>query len=244
MSPRAARSATTTRPRPSRTRAPEATRERLVTAAFEEIHRHGYQGVGLETILAHAGVTKGALYHHFADKADLAYAVIDEVIRGLTLTRWTSPLASYEGDPISGLQLVLDVVATEFCDERFVDKVELGCPLNNIAQEMSPLDERFRRRVAVVFETWIEAFAQALERGRADGTVRRDVDARKVATFVVSSIEGSFGLAKNAKSAPLLRENFEVLHDFLDTLRTAPRASRSAKFKGSDSLIRRDFKRV
>ena len=219
MPPRAPRTPTTARARAARTRAPEATRERLVAAAFEQIHRHGYQGARLDDILATAGVTKGALYHHFADKADLAYAVIDEVIRGLTLKRWTGPLATYEGDPISGIRLVLDVVSAEFCDERFGDKVELGCPLNNIAQEMSPLDERFRRRVAVVFETWIEAFAQALERGRTEGTVRRDVDARKVATFVVSAIEGSFGLAKNAKSAPLLRENFEVLTEFLETLR-------------------------
>src|SRR3954466_7002599 len=213
---------TAPRSRGPRVRAPEATRQRLIAAAFEEIHRHGYQGAGLDTILANAGVTKGALYHHFTDKADLAHAVIDEVIRGLTLTRWTGPLASYTGDPISGIQRALKVVADEFCDERFIDKVELGCPLNNLAQEMSPLDERFRRRVAIVFEAWIESFAQALERGRADGTVRRDVDARKVATFVVSSIEGSFGLAKNAKSAPLLRENFEVLKEFLETLR-APR---------------------
>jgi TetR/AcrR family transcriptional regulator, transcriptional repressor for nem operon len=219
MPPRAARNAKAPR---TRTRAPEATRERLVSAAFEQMHRHGYQGAGLDTILEKAGVTKGALYHHFADKADLAHAVIDEVIRGLTLQRWTGPLARYEGDPISGIELVLDLAATEFCDERFGDRVELGCPLNNIAQEMSPLDERFRRRVAVVFETWIESFAQSLERGRSDGTVRRDIDARKVATFVVSAIEGSFGLAKNAKSAPLLRENFEVLKDFLETLR-APR---------------------
>jgi len=213
MTPRASRTSAA-RGRTNRTRAPEATRDRLVAAAFEAIHRHGYQGAGLDTILASAGVTKGALYHHFADKAELAHAVIDEVIRGLTLQRWTGPLASYDGDPISGIELVLDVAAAEFCDERFGDKVELGCPLNNITQEMSPLDERFRRRVAVVFETWIESFAQALERGRAEGTVRRDVDARKVATFIVSSIEGSFGLAKNAKSALLLRENFEVLKEF------------------------------
>jgi AcrR family transcriptional regulator len=199
------------------------TRERIVAAAFEEIHRHGYQGTGLDTILDNAGVTKGALYHHFADKADLAHAVIDEVIRGLTLQRWTGPLATYAGDPISGIELVLDVVAAEFCDPAFAEMVELGCPLNNLAQEMSPLDERFRRRVVVVFESWIESFARALERGRAEGTVRRDVDARKVATFVVSSIEGSFGLAKTVKSALLLRENFEVLRDFLETLRPAPR---------------------
>ena len=124
---------------------------------------------------------------------------------------------------------MLKIVADEFCDERLVDKVELGCPLNNLAQEMSPLDERFRRRVAVVFETWIESFAQALERGRAEGTVRRDVDARKVATFIVSSIEGSFGLAKNAKSALLLRENFEVLKDFLETLRPRSEAHAAPK---------------
>jgi TetR/AcrR family transcriptional repressor of nem operon len=225
MPPRAKRSPAP-RSRSQRVRAPEATRERLVAAAFEEIHRHGYQGAGLDIILANAGVTKGALYHHFADKADLAHAVIDEVIRGLTLTRWTGPLASYTGDPISGIQKVLKIVADEFCDERLVDKVELGCPLNNLAQEMSPLDERFRRRVAVVFETWIESFAQALERGRKEGSVRGDVDARKVATFVVAAVEGSFGLAKNAKSAPLLRENLEVLTDFLEGLRAAPTTSR------------------
>ena len=226
MMPARANRSPAPRSRGQRVRAPEATRERLVAAAFEEIHRHGYQGAGLDTILANAGVTKGALYHHFADKADLAHAVIDEVIRGLTLTRWTGPLASYTGDPISGIQMVLKVVADEFCDERLVDMVELGCPLNNLAQEMSPLDERFRRRVAVVFETWIESFAQALERGRKEGSVRRDVDARKVATFVVAAVEGSFGLAKNAKSAPLLRENLEVLTDFLEGLRAAPAISR------------------
>src|SRR5215203_2256278 len=233
MPSRTNRSSASSRPRAGRVRAPEATRERLVAAAFEEIHRHGYQGAGLDTILATAGVTKGALYHHFADKAELAHAVIDEVIRGLTLQRWTGPLASYEDDPISGIELVLDIVAAEFCDPGFAEMVELGCPLNNLAQEMSPLDERFRRRIAVVFETWIESFAQALERGRADGTVRRDVDARKVATFVVSSIEGSFGLAKTAKSALLLRENFEVLGEFLETLRAAPRAVQAKKARAA-----------
>ncbi len=49
MPPRAARNA-----QAPRTRTPEATRERLVTAAFEQIHRHGYQGTGLDTILENA----------------------------------------------------------------------------------------------------------------------------------------------------------------------------------------------
>lgn len=208
--------------RARRTRAPASTREKLVTAAFTEIHRHGFQGASLDTILASAGVTKGALYHHFDDKAALGHAVIDEVIGTLTLERWTGPLTQSAGDPISALQAILATVATEFGEQRFIGMVELGCPLNNIAQEMSPLNESFRERVVAIFDRWIDAFAKALERGRKDGSVRREVSARKVAAFIVASVEGSFGLAKGAKSAALLRENLTVLSEYLETLRAKP----------------------
>jgi len=65
-----------------RTRAPEVTRQKLLSAAFEEIYRSGFQAASLDRILAKAGVTKGALYHHFIDKAALGYAVVDEVVKG------------------------------------------------------------------------------------------------------------------------------------------------------------------
>jgi TetR/AcrR family transcriptional regulator, transcriptional repressor for nem operon len=94
---------------------------------------------------------------------------------------------------------------------------------------MSPLDERFRRRVTQTFDTWTDAFARALERGQAEGTVRRGVDARKIAGFVVAAIEGSFGLAKSAQSAPILRSNLEVLGTFLDSLRPTPGNHQRAK---------------
>ena len=202
-----------------RVRDPGGTREKLLRAAFEEIHRRGFQAASLDTILAKAGVTKGALYHHFPDKAALGKAVVDEVVRGLLLQRWSvGPLAQLEGDPVTALQGILRHRAAELTARE----VELGCPLNNLAQEMSPLDERFRRRVDATFDTWRDAFASALERGQADGTVRQDVDPRKVAGFIVAAIEGSFGLAKSARSGPMLRSNLEVLGTFLDSLRPAP----------------------
>lgn len=110
-------------------------------------------------------------------------------------------------------------------------EVELGCPLNNLAQEMSRLDEQFRRRVTETFDTLTDAFARALERGQSAGTVRRDLDARKVAAFTVASIEGSFGLAKGARSAALLRSNLEVLGAFLESLRPAPSRGRRARIR-------------
>ena len=89
---------------------------------------------------------------------------------------------------------------------------------------MSPLDEQFRRTVDATFETWREGFAQALARGQAEGSVRRDVDARQVATFIVAAVEGSYGLAKSAQSGPMVRANLELLGMFLESLRAPGRA--------------------
>jgi TetR/AcrR family transcriptional repressor of nem operon len=200
-------------------RQPDVTREKLLTAAFDEIYRRGFQAASLDTILTQAGVTKGALYHHFQDKATLGYAVVDEVVKGLLLQRWLGLLQEQAGDPLTALQQVLRLRASELT----TDELELGCPLNNLAQEMSPLDERFRRVVNATFEVWRNGFAEALRRGQAEGSVRREVDARKVAAFVVAAVEGSYGLAKSAQSASMLRSNLELLSDYLDTLRPAGR---------------------
>lgn len=203
-----------------RTRAPEATREKLLKAAFQEIYRQGFQAASLDAILAQAGVTKGALYHHFPTKAALGLAVVDEVVRGLLLERWLGVLQAQPGDPVTALQGTLRYRAANLT----AGEIELGCPLNNLAQEMSPLDEQFRRSVDATFETWREGFAEALARGQAEGSVRRDVDAKQVATFVVAAVEGSYGLAKSARSGTMVRANLELLGMFLESLRAPPRA--------------------
>ncbi len=200
-----------------RTRAPDATREKLLRAAFEEMYRSGFQAASLDAILAKAGVTKGALYHHFPDKAALGYAVVDEVIRAPILEAYLGRLDPDARDPLTDLQAVLRRRAGEFTDSS----VEFGCPLNNLTQEMSPLDERFRLRLAAALRFWTDGFAAALKRGQAAGTVRRDLEPRKVAAFVVAAVEGSFGMAKNARRAGVLRDNLKLLNLFLDSLRPA-----------------------
>ena len=64
-------------------RQPEATRAALVAAARSLFAERGYAGVGTEEIVAHAGVTRGALYHHFANKEDLMRAVLHDLSREL-----------------------------------------------------------------------------------------------------------------------------------------------------------------
>ena len=75
-----------------RLRDPERTRERLLRAAFREVHRRGFQGTGIDTILAATNVTKGALYHHFESKEALGHAIIEEIVAEITKARWLRPL--------------------------------------------------------------------------------------------------------------------------------------------------------
>lgn len=198
-----------------RVRDPGETRQKILAAAFEEFYRRGFQAGSLDAIVASAGVTKGALYHHFRDKAALGYAVVEEVVREPLLSAYLGPLEDTEGDPLAALQAVLRRRADDFVGEG----IALGCPLNNLCQEMSPLDEGFRARIRSTLETWIDAFAHTLELARERGFVRADVDTRRVAGFIVAAVEGAFGAAKNADSVDVLRANLEVLADFLDALR-------------------------
>jgi AcrR family transcriptional regulator len=202
-----------------RVRAPDVTRQKILAAAFEEVYRHGFQAASLDTIVDRAGVTKGALYHHFPDKAALGRAVVDEVIRQPVLDAYLSPLENPEPDALTAL---IQVVRRR-SDDFETGGIELGCPLNNLAQEMSPLDEALRRRIAATLKAWTDGFARALERGQTEGQVRPDVDPSRVAAFMVAAIEGAFGTAKNARSPALLRANLNQLADFLETLRLPPR---------------------
>jgi TetR/AcrR family transcriptional regulator, transcriptional repressor for nem operon len=195
-----------------RSRDPERTRKALLQAAFHEVYRSGFQSTGLDTILAATGVTKGALYHHFDSKEALGYALVEEVIAGVTREKWLRPLHR-STDPIA--TLIAIVRGTSVRDED----VRNGCPLNNLAQEMSPVDEHFRKRLAKVFCDWQEGIASALLRGQSEGTVRRDVDAGQSAAFLVAVYEGYISLAKNARDVDVLRVGIKSIIVWLRSLR-------------------------
>ncbi len=193
---------------------PDRTRQRLLEAAFAEIHRNGFQAASITQILADTGLTKGALYHHFPDKKALGLAVVDEMIRPAIAAMMFTPLADTR-QPLAALQALLAAKAAETDPEVLT----LGCPLNNLIQEMSPVDESFRLRLNAVFQAWVEVVATALERGKASGEVRTDIDAAAAGFFIVSALEGCVGMSKNTQSVAAYRSCLAQLGSFLDTLK-------------------------
>src|SRR5262245_10035351 len=142
---------------PAKKRNPDLTRENLLQAAFWEMYRNGFRAADLDAILKKARVTKGALYHHFDSKAALGHAVIDEVIQNRILDRWLRPLERAE-DPIRGIIEVLGA----FTADKLREVCEFGCPLNNLAQEMSPVDEIFRKKIHRIYKLWWDGLADSL----------------------------------------------------------------------------------
>jgi AcrR family transcriptional regulator len=194
----------------------ETTRQRILRTAFEEFYRHGFQAGILNRIVEQTGLTKGALFHHFASKQELGYAVVDEVIWPRFQALWVEPL-EHSTDPIRDLKRVLRRMADEGPGGGVT--LDQGCPLNNLAQEMSPLDEGFRQRLERIYLAWRLAFKTALANGVRAGTVRKDVSPVKVAAFIVAAIEGIIGTVKNAQNPQLLREAGDALLDYLESLR-------------------------
>src|SRR5262249_765761 len=86
----------------SRTRDAAGTRRRRLEAAAAEIYGRGYHAASLDQVLRAAGMTKGALYHHFQSKQELALAVVREILGG-HVQGFVSELAQAP-DPIRALR--------------------------------------------------------------------------------------------------------------------------------------------
>jgi len=214
-----------------RFRDPARTRERLLQAAFREVRRSGFQSTGINTILAATNVTKGALYYHFNSKEALGHAIVDEIVAKLIHDRWLRPLLS-DGHPIDVLIGIVRRVPARPADVRE------SCPLLNLAQEMSPLDEQFRKRLERLFLAWQDGVATLLRKGQSQGTVRRDLNPDETASFLVAMVEGYASLAKNAQDTKVWEVGIRNIVGWLKSLR-APRQS----WRGGRRMLKKDVLR-
>ena len=194
-------------------RDPVRTREKLLQAAFSQIHRHGFQAVSLDEILRDTGVTKGALYHHFPNKTALGYAVVDEIIGPSLVNYWVKPVLEAD-EPLSALQEVIRNAGQSMT----LDEVKLGCPLNNLSQEMSSADEGFRTRLQSIYDQWRQGLVSAFERAVNNGQMRDDVNMESVASFIIAALEGCIGMAKNARNMQVLMHCGGGILDYIESL--------------------------
>lgn len=174
-----------------KTRDFERTRKEILDVAFMEVFTRGFQGVSVDEIVKKTSLTKGAFYHHFPTKLDLGYALVDDVIKPMIIERWIAPLAGYE-NPLEGILKQMHLLIGKSDPAH----LRLGCPLNNLVQEMSPVDKGFEKRLQIALNLWIDETDKHLKRAKKAGFLKSDVNTKQVAYFVVMAHEGFYGLLK------------------------------------------------
>ena len=205
---------------------PAAMRGRVLDVASAAFQARGYHATSTHDIMRDAGVTGGALHHHFPTKKSLALAVIRERVAPAVEETWIAPVREGRA-AIDGILAALDQI-TSSLDAR--GKV-LGCPLNNLAIELSLADPDFQTAVAEVFASWQKVIADKARADRPSAGTAMTPD--ELGTFVVASYSGAMAMAKAEQTSRPLRICAQQLAALLDARRRTRMRSRSNDGTGS-----------
>ncbi|MDF1685859.1 MAG: TetR/AcrR family transcriptional regulator [Parvibaculaceae bacterium] len=192
------------------------TRAALLESAFDEIYEHGFQSASLANILRAADCTKGSLYHHFPDKHALGIAAAQAKINEHFEKMWFASLAATQ-DPLT---TIINCIQ-RYMDEGDARLIRLGCPVQNLSQEMSPIDEEFRLLLAELIANWHNALASALRRGVENNTVSQTANIDEIAALVITSHQGNIGVLKATRDLDLARNTMAALFSYLNNQRPA-----------------------
>ena len=158
------------------------TRNALLESAARGLSRYGYGNLILERVASDAGYTRGALYHQFKDKEDLAQAVIDWVDE--TWRQEVGALADEESDPAAAL-IALARGHAVFC-RRDVARVAMALRL-----EFSGQDHPVGRHLERVSEGFVNRCTRLIRAGRRMGRIPAGPPARVVALAFFGAMEGT-----------------------------------------------------
>ena len=157
-------------------------RNALLESAARGLSRFGYANLVLERVASDAGYTRGALYHQFADKEDLATAVLDWVDE--SWRQEVGPLVEREPDPVAALMALARGHAV-FC-RRDVARVAMALRI-----EFSGQDHPLARRLERVSESLVERCTRLIDAGRAGGAIPPGPPSRTVARAFIGAMEGA-----------------------------------------------------
>jgi TetR/AcrR family transcriptional repressor of nem operon len=168
----------------------QQTREKIIESAGGLFRRHGFDGVGIDTLMAEAGLTRGGFYAHFSSKADLFNTVLGQEP---ALQRMLEDRQG--GSRADSLQGTLDVLAT-YLDPGNTDYVASTCPMVSLARDVDKGGEPARAALTKV----IHDLTALLKRGISDDH-QHSPDER--ALSVLALCVGGVTIARTAKSPEL-----------------------------------------
>ena len=160
------------------------TRQKIIDSAHKLFYERGFNGTSIDDILKDAGLNKGSLYHLFKGKKEVLLAVIEEKI-AYNLQEKYKDIGTVER-PLEYLKERL--LTTNNFDFKH------GCALNNLVQEMSPVDADIAKALLKVYDDLEEIYLLALRDEMIDETEKK-----ALAKMMLATVEGAIMAAKAAQ---------------------------------------------
>lgn len=193
--------------------APDA-RERIIEVAADLFLKNGYGATGIAEILNAAGILRGSLYYYFPTKEDLLLATLQWRLKML----WPEviqPVFDRLDDPIERVFGILDGYRQMLLTCEF----QMGCPIGNLALELSETHLRVRQLLEENFENWKKAVRGCLEEAKA--RLPAECRPNDLAHFVLTVMEGAVMLARTYRTIDCYDRAINMLRDYFERLQNA-----------------------
>jgi TetR/AcrR family transcriptional regulator, transcriptional repressor for nem operon len=188
----------------------EQTRQEIIRKAAPIFNQKGYDGAALSDLMRATGLEKGGIYRHFESKQQLAAEAFDYAWNIAMDTR-------FEGtNEITNAVDRLKQIVRNFRDRR-AGLVPGGCPLLNTAIDSDDGNPQLRAKARRALGWWLDRLQSVAEQGQQRGEVRFDVDCAKLATLIVSTLEGSLMVSRLRRMDHPLDLACHHLEEYLET---------------------------
>ncbi|MCG8408772.1 MAG: TetR/AcrR family transcriptional regulator [Phycisphaerales bacterium] len=187
------------------------TREKLLTVAARLFHEQGYAATGISTILREAKVNSGSLYYFFPTKEALLLGVLDQYLDRLE-PEVLRPAFEKTNDPIERIFAVLG----GYRQMLQMTGCAMGCPIGNLALELSDSYPGVREKLAGLFRAWCDGIQRCLD--EAADRLPDHVDRGMLAQFVLTVMEGAMMQARAHRSLDPYDASMAHLKSYFDRL--------------------------
>jgi TetR/AcrR family transcriptional regulator, transcriptional repressor for nem operon len=188
---------------------PVGLQARILDRAAKLFQERGFHATSMHDVMSATGVSAGALHHHFPTKKSLALAVLAQRVRPAVQEAWIDPILQAPALG-KGVSQVFASIVAGITARGSVS----GCPLNNLALELSLADVELRKGIDAVFSEWRAVLGEKIAGTR--GGARLDGKGRAAAAnFIISVYSGAMNMAKAAQSATPLADAAGVLSSWL-----------------------------
>lgn len=192
----------------------EQTRQEVIRKAAPIFNQRGFDGSALSDLMKATGLEKGGIYRHFDSKEQLAAEAFDYAWRE------TFEARTHDLDGIPNSVDRLRQLVANFVERRGI--IPGGCPLLNTAIDTDDGNSVLRERARKALEGWSSYLIGVIDVGIRAREIRPTVDAKKLATLLISSLEGAVMVYRLERSEEALLAVREHLEHLLETEVRAP----------------------